>query len=155
MSSPARLARATLALGLLFGFLHGCAQKSATNGDDPADAAKPDAAEAKAPESDAAEPDSWEETRPRDPNTVTAEDIQRHPGEPIEEILAGRIAGVEVERTPNGLKVRIRGAGPGGALVGITPYDIESITVLKDPAETAIYGVRGANGVIVIRTKDP
>ena len=175
MSSPARLARATLALGFLFGFLHGCAQKSATNGDDPADAAKPDAAEAKAPQPEAAEPDSWEETRPRDPNTVTAEDIQRHPGEPIEEILAGRIAGVEVERTPNGLKVRIRGAtslrgdseplyvidgitiqpGPGGALVGITPYDIESITVLKDPAETAIYGVRGANGVIVIRTKDP
>jgi TonB-dependent SusC/RagA subfamily outer membrane receptor len=106
---------------------------------------------------------------------VTAEEIERHPGEPIEEILAGRIAGVEVERTRDGLKVRIRGStslrgdsdplyvidgitiqpGPGGALVGITPYDIESITVLKDPADTAIYGVRGANGVIVIKTKDP
>ena len=159
MSSPARSAGATLALVVLLGTLHGCAT-SGTNGSEAADAA---------------EPDSCEETRPRDPNTVTAEDIQRHPGEPIEEILAGRIAGVEVERTPNGLKVRIRGAtslrgdseplyvidgitiqpGPGGALVGITPYDIESITVLKDPAETAIYGVRGANGVIVIRTKDP
>jgi len=153
MSSPARLARATLALGALVGLLHGCAH-GGSNGSETADAA---------------------ERAPRDPNTVTAEDIERHPGEPIEEILAGRIAGVDVERTPDGLKVRIRGAtslrgdseplyvidgitiqpGPGGALVGITPYDIESITVLKDPAETAIYGVRGANGVIVIRTKDP
>ena len=45
--------------------------------------------------------------------------------------------------------------GPGGALVGISPYDIESIKVLKDPVETAIYGLRGANGVIVITTKRP
>ncbi len=51
--------------------------------------------------------------------------------------------------------VVVVGSGPGGALVGISPYDIESITVLKDPVETAMYGVRGANGVIVIRTKDP
>ena len=156
MSSPARLARATLALGVLLGLLHGCAH-GGTNGNEAADAA------------DAAE------RAPRDPNTVTAEDIQRHPGEPIEEILAGRIAGVDVRRTPDGIAVRIRGQtslrgdseplyvidgipiqpGPGGALVGINPYDIESIKVLKDPADTAIYGVRGANGVIVITTKRP
>ena len=153
MSSPARLARATLALGVLVGLLHGCAH-GGSNGSEAADAA---------------------ERAPRDPNTVTAEDIQRHPGEPIEEILAGRIAGVDVWRTPDGIKVRIRGStslrgdseplyvidgipiqpGPGGALVGINPYDIESIKVLKDPADTAIYGVRGANGVIVITTKRP
>jgi TonB-dependent SusC/RagA subfamily outer membrane receptor len=43
--------------------------------------------------------------------------------------------------------------GPGGSLTGIDPYDIESIKVLKDPADTAMYGMRGANGVIIITTK--
>ena len=153
MPSPARSARATLALGVLLGLLHGCAH-SGTNGSEAADAS---------------------ERTPRDPNTVTAEDIERQPGEPIEEILAGRIAGVEVRRTRDGIAVRIRGStslrgdsdplyvidgisiqpGPGGALVGISPYDIESIKVLKGPVETAIYGLRGANGVIVITTKRP
>jgi TonB-dependent SusC/RagA subfamily outer membrane receptor len=45
--------------------------------------------------------------------------------------------------------------GPGGVLVGVNPHDIESIKVLKDPADTAIYGIRGANGVILISTKKP
>jgi len=45
--------------------------------------------------------------------------------------------------------------GPGGALIVINPHDIESIKVLKDPAETGIYGMRGANGVILITTKRP
>jgi TonB-dependent SusC/RagA subfamily outer membrane receptor len=35
----------------------------------------------------------------------------------------------------------------------LNPRDVESITALKDPSQTAIYGVRGANGVIVIKTK--
>jgi TonB-dependent SusC/RagA subfamily outer membrane receptor len=35
----------------------------------------------------------------------------------------------------------------------LAPYDIESIKALKDPADTALYGIRGANGVIVITTK--
>ena len=106
---------------------------------------------------------------------VTAEDIERAPGQPIEEILKDRVAGVTVTQGQGGLVVRIRGVssfygnndplyvlddvpitpGPGGVLRGISPYDIESINVLKDPADTAIYGVRGANGVIVIRTKRP
>jgi len=46
-------------------------------------------------------------------------------------------------------------AGPGGALTGVNPHDIESIKVLKDPADTAVWGMRGANGVIVITTKRP
>ncbi|HZO18089.1 MAG TPA: TonB-dependent receptor plug domain-containing protein [Gemmatimonadaceae bacterium] len=108
------------------------------------------------------------------PADVTAEDIERNPGQPIEEILKGRVAGVTVARAPGGgIAVRIRGgsslygnneplyvvdgmpieAGPGGSLTGIDPYDIESIKVLKDPAETAIWGIRGANGVIIIQTK--
>jgi len=43
--------------------------------------------------------------------------------------------------------------GPGGNLTGINPRDIASIEVLKDAANMAFYGVRGANGVIVIKTK--
>jgi TonB-dependent starch-binding outer membrane protein SusC len=106
---------------------------------------------------------------------VTSEDIQRAPGQSIEEILKGRVAGVTVTQSQGGISVRIRGvtsiygsneplyvldgvpisAGPGGSLTGIDPYDIESIEVLKDPADTALYGMRGANGVIVIKTKRP
>jgi TonB-dependent SusC/RagA subfamily outer membrane receptor len=113
---------------------------------------------------------------PARPGTVTAEDIHQAPGEPIERILAGRIAGVWVTRTADGgIAVRIRGVtsiygsqeplyvldgmpiqpGPGGALIGINPYDIDSIKVLKDAASTAMYGQRGVNGVIVIKTKRP
>ena len=112
---------------------------------------------------------------PGDP-TVTSEDIQRNPGQPIERALEGRFPGVDVRRTPDGgIAVRIRGAtsfgggteplyvvdgiaiqpGPGGALTGINPNDIESIRVLKDAADTAMYGMRGANGVILIKTKRP
>jgi TonB-dependent SusC/RagA subfamily outer membrane receptor len=43
--------------------------------------------------------------------------------------------------------------GSDGGLSGINPYDIESIRVLKDAADITMYGVRGANGVIVIKTK--
>ncbi|PYO66047.1 MAG: hypothetical protein DMD69_15420 [Gemmatimonadetes bacterium] len=116
------------------------------------------------------------QTSPPGPQTVTSEDIERNPGQPIERVLQGRFAGVEVSRTPDGgIAVRIRGAasfnastqplyvvdgvpmqpGPNGSLTGINPYDIESIQVLKDAADTAIYGMRGANGVIVIKTKRP
>jgi TonB-dependent SusC/RagA subfamily outer membrane receptor len=45
--------------------------------------------------------------------------------------------------------------GPGGALTGVNPYDIESITALRKPEDTGIYGVRGANGVILIKMKKP
>jgi TonB-dependent SusC/RagA subfamily outer membrane receptor len=106
--------------------------------------------------------------------TITAEDIERAPSRSIEQILMDRFPGVVVLRSSTGvLSIRIRGAttitgsteplyvidgvairpGPGGSLEGINPYDIESIEVLKDAASTAMYGVRGANGVIVIKTK--
>lgn len=153
MPSLAPLARATLALGVLVGLLSGCAHTRGTGG-----------SEADDPERD-----------PADFSTVTAEDIRRQPGEPIEEILAGRVSGVEVTRAPDGIVIRIRGStsirgnrqplyiidgipiqpGPGGALAGISPYDIESIEVLKDAVSTTMYGVRGANGVIIITTKRP
>src|SRR6266566_4080117 len=41
----------------------------------------------------------------------------------------------------------------GSTLAGIAPYDVARIDVLKDAGSTAIYGVRGANGVIIITTK--
>ncbi|CAN5895291.1 hypothetical protein BH24BAC1_BH24BAC1_34490 [soil metagenome] len=53
------------------------------------------------------------------------------------EALAGRLAGVQVEN----------------ALSFLSPQEIESIDVLKDAASTAIYGARGANGVVIITTK--
>lgn len=90
-----------------------------------------------------------------------------------EEMLEGRFAGVRVIRVPGGIAVRIRGGsslmasndplyivdgmemvpGPGGALTGINPADITRIEVLKDIGSTSAYGVRGANGVVVISTR--
>ncbi|HEX8363053.1 MAG TPA: TonB-dependent receptor plug domain-containing protein [Longimicrobium sp.] len=90
----------------------------------------------------------------------------------VEELLRGRLAGVQVLRLPGGdFTVRIRGAGTlsggdplcvidgvpvGGrlsaALDGISPRDISRIDVLKD-GEAAIYGSRGGNGVILITTR--
>lgn len=115
---------------------------------------------------------------PREESTVTSEDIDRQGAtdQPLEKVLQGRIAGVTVARAADGsIAVRIRGSlsihgsneplyvldgmpiqpGPSGSLTGINPSDIESIKVLKDPAETALYGSRGANGVILIKTKRP
>lgn len=105
--------------------------------------------------------------------TVDATEIERE-RDPLDAL--SRIPGVEVQRTDGGgVAIRIRGAasfmsgtqplyildgseitpGPNGSLVGLTPYDIESIKVLKNAPDIAIYGVRGANGVIVITTKKP
>lgn len=107
---------------------------------------------------------------------VTAEDLDRAPTQPIEQVLMARVPGILVSRTPDGsIAIRIRGPtsiegrqdplyvidgmpiepGPYGALTGINPYDIASIEVLKDAASTTLYGLRGANGVILITTKSP
>ena len=114
---------------------------------------------------------------PRDPattNAVTGEDIERTPSVPVEELLMTKYPGVRISRTPDGsLSIQIRGAssvqssteplyiidgtpiqpGPNGGLTGIAPNDIASIQILKDAAATTMYGVRGANGVIIIKTK--
>jgi TonB-dependent SusC/RagA subfamily outer membrane receptor len=107
---------------------------------------------------------------------LTSADIERNTGEPIERVLQARDPSLMVSRTSGGvISVQIRGPssffsngaplyvideipmspGPGGALAGLNPYDIESIKVLKNPADIGIYGMRGANGVIVITTKRP
>ena len=111
----------------------------------------------------------------RPPQPVTsAQEVERNPGDPIEKLLQKTDPGVLVSPTGNGgIAVQIRGTGsfygsdqplyliddvpvtpgPGGALVGINPHDIESIKVLKNPQDTGIYGMRGANGVILIKMK--
>jgi TonB-dependent SusC/RagA subfamily outer membrane receptor len=111
---------------------------------------------------------------PEHGSIVTSDDLERTPSQTIENTLMARVPGIWVTRTTDGgIAIRIRGptsfhggndplfivdgmpfqSGAGGSLSGINPYDIASIEVLKDPATTAMYGVRGANGVIVIKTK--
>jgi len=83
----------------------------------------------------------------------------------IYDMIEGKCPGVEVE----GRKIRIRGAGsrngkggdplilvndvPMSDVSSVSPYDVKTITVLKDAASCAIYGVQGANGVILIELK--
>lgn len=146
------VSRALLPVGLLWGLTSGCAHSGQTRQKPVADSTG---------------------TQPP-PATVTSADIRRNPQDPIEASLMGRFPGVVVSRTADGgVAIRIRGQNslvadnqplyvldgipiqpsPNGSLSGINPYDIESIRVLKDPAETAAYGLRGANGVILIKTK--
>lgn len=106
---------------------------------------------------------------------VTADDLQRTPtDDPVVRLLAAKVPGVWIVRTADGgIAVRLRGQssvlasteplylidgipiqpGPNGSLTGINPRDIETIEVLKDAASTSFYGLRGANGVIIIKTK--
>jgi TonB-dependent SusC/RagA subfamily outer membrane receptor len=112
---------------------------------------------------------------PRPKPALTAQDIERNHDEPIELVLQSRYPGVQITRTADGIAIQLRGpgsfyasnaalyvvdevpmpAGRGGGLTGINPYDIESIRVLKNPEDIGIYGIRGANGVVLITTKRP
>ncbi|PVD49885.1 SusC/RagA family TonB-linked outer membrane protein [Terrimonas sp.] len=100
--------------------------------------------------------------------TVTADDISRvHGGSTVSTVLAGKLPGVSF-RMPDGrpgasANVQIRGMGDAlfvidgiqqdaGQFNNLAPNDIESISVLKD-ASAAIYGIRAANGVVVVTTK--
>ena len=117
------------------------------------------------------------QTTPTPRPEVTAKDIQDHDGQPIETVLQAKVPGIIVTRLGDGgIAIQMRGTsstfygsnqplyvvdgvafrpGANGELVGINPYDIETIKVLKDASDTAIYGMRGANGVIEITTKKP
>ena len=88
-------------------------------------------------------------------------------------LIAGKVTGLNVAATadanPNAMTdIQVRGAGSltasngplividgiaGGDLRNIATQDVESITVLKDAGSAAIYGTRGANGVILVTTK--
>lgn len=111
---------------------------------------------------------------------VTMKNIKDMPIAGPDQALAGQIAGIQVS-TSNGIpgggpQVQVRGIGAVGAgsqplyvvdgfplgstsdqvndpMNAINPQDIESMAVLKDASATAIYGSRGANGVVLITTK--
>lgn len=92
-----------------------------------------------------------------------------HQATTMQDLLTGRLAGVDVFRTGGRLAVRIRGIGTinsssealivvdgvqssGYALASMNPDDVATVRVIKDGAAAA-YGLRGANGVLVVTTR--
>lgn len=109
---------------------------------------------------------------PTDVTIITAEDIERAPGLSLEQLLVTRVPGISLSRAADGHTViHIRGTSSilgeqeplfvvngiplssGANLSAINPRDIESLQVLRDASSTVMYGIRGANGVILIKTK--
>ena len=105
-------------------------------------------------------------------SVVSGNDLRKNPVANLAEALTGRVAGVQVtssEGSPDSeIKIRIRGGGsltqdsaplilvdgfPVNSMNDVPAADVESQTILKDASSTAIYGSRGANGVILITTK--
>lgn len=105
--------------------------------------------------------------------SVSGKDLKDIPLSSAAEAITGRLAGVQVTTTEGrpgaDILIRVRGGGSitqdnsplyivdgiqvENALSIISPQEIETIDVLKDAASTAIYGARGANGVVIITTK--
>ena len=104
--------------------------------------------------------------------TVNSETLQAVPVANASEALTGKMPGVQITTTEGSpdaeVKIRVRGGGsvpqsndplyivdgfPVDGISDIPSNDIEDITVLKDASSTAIYGSRGANGVILVTTK--
>ena len=103
---------------------------------------------------------------------VSAEKLMENPSSNITQALQNRIAGVDMQQTNSqpGAEMRIRIRGQRsltasndplivldgipflGQLSDINPSDIKSLDILKDASATAIYGSRGANGVIMVTT---
>ncbi len=108
-------------------------------------------------------------------SSVTASTIEKMPVTTVDQALQGHAAGVQVtsnDGSPGGnFSVLIRGTGSlasggntplyvvdgypleAGGINNINPSDIASIDVLKDASASAIYGIRAANGVVIITTK--
>jgi len=105
-------------------------------------------------------------------SSISASDLESRPITNVGKGLQGLMPGVTVRSqntAPGGQapNIRIRGIGtwgdasplividgiPGGDMNILNPDDIESVSVLKDAASSSIYGVRGANGVILVTTK--
>ena len=104
---------------------------------------------------------------------VGSEDIKLTQTTSVTGALAGNVAGVQLTQStgsPSGSPtIRIRGFGSlnagndpliivdgapySGDMANINPNDVETMTVLKDAASNALYGARGANGVVMITTK--
>lgn len=104
-------------------------------------------------------------------SSVKGEDLTRTPVSSVNNVLAGQLTGVTTvqysgEPGSDAATVFVRGQGTWNdsspliqvdgverSMSDIDPDDIESITVLKDASATAVFGVRGANGVVLITTK--
>ena len=107
-------------------------------------------------------------------SSISADQIEQVPVVSVEQALQGRASGVQVvnnDGTPGGnISVLIRGIGSlasggntplyvvdgyplSGGINNINPNDISSIDILKDASATAIYGIRAANGVVIVTTK--
>lgn len=105
-------------------------------------------------------------------SSVDAKTISAAPVASALEAIQGRVAGLNISTTEGSpdaeLTVRVRGGGsitqdnsplyivdgfPVNSIADIAPQDIETIDILKDASSTAIYGSRGANGVILVTTK--
>ncbi len=103
-------------------------------------------------------------------STIAPEKLNQGANQSVAHALQGQAAGVTVIQNSGepggGVEIRIRGAGSindnsplyvvdgiVGGIGGLNPADIESMTVLKDAASAAIYGSRGANGVVIVTTK--
>jgi TonB-linked SusC/RagA family outer membrane protein len=104
--------------------------------------------------------------------SVKSQDITMRPGPNPMEALQGKVAGLDITRTSGqpgaGVKMQLRGNrsiradetplflidGLPGDYSSLNANDIESIEVLKDASSTAVYGSAGANGVIIITTKN-
>ena len=107
-------------------------------------------------------------------STVGKRSFESQPVKSVSQILQGRTPGVEVTTSSGmpgaGARVRVRGTTSinkssdplyvidgiisTSGLDGLNPQDIQSMEVLKDASSTAIYGSRGANGVILVTTRN-
>jgi len=105
-------------------------------------------------------------------SSVSAKDFKDQPVTRLDQALQGRASGVQVVNNsgaPGGdVKIRVRGSNSilgdnnplyvidgfiGGDFNNLNPDDIANIEILKDASSTAIYGSRGANGVVLVTTK--
>ena len=104
--------------------------------------------------------------------SVSGDALKKVPVSTVAESLTGRLAGVQITTTEGSpdaeVRIRVRGGAsltqsssplfivdgfPVSSISDLSPSDIKSIDVLKDASSTAIYGSRGANGVVIITTK--
>jgi len=106
--------------------------------------------------------------------TVSGSEVYDRPVTNVAEMLRGRVPGVQVIPTAGGYQIRIRGVNSiqgdneplfvldgvplikeanGAFMLMVNPYDVEDIRVLKGPDAMALYGFRGNNGVIEIKTR--
>ena len=163
MSAPKVTWSAVILTGLIAGGALGCVR-----------AGSPPPPPEPAPEARGAAGRSVESEGTGSVAVVEGEDLRGIPAVHPEQLLQGRVAGVQVVELPGGgIAVRVRGVGSfsgdteplyvvdgmpiqatsGRGLYWLSPGDIARIEILKDAVTTSMYGVRGANGVVLVTTK--